>query len=62
MIMKKNNIGGKSTELLVPQSRFRRELNQWMRRISQDNITVVVTRNKKVIAYAVPHALCEQGL
>ncbi|MCU7940938.1 MAG: hypothetical protein KZQ67_16990 [gamma proteobacterium symbiont of Bathyaustriella thionipta] len=61
--MKKNNIGGKKgTELLVPQSRFRRELNQWMRRISQDNITVAVTRNKKVIAHAVPHALCEQGL
>ncbi len=52
-----NNIERKKTELLVPLSRFRRELTQWMRRISQDNITVVVTRNNKVIVHAVPHAL-----
>lgn len=42
-------------EYIVPWSRFRRELNKWMKKIQKEKIIVVITKNKTKFFYAVPH-------
>lgn len=42
-------------EYIVPLSRFRRELNKWIKLIEKYNHTVKITKNNKIIGYAVPY-------
>ena len=42
-------------DYLVPLSRFRRELNAWIRKIISKQSVVAITRNKKIVAYMIPH-------
>jgi hypothetical protein len=44
-----------TSERTVPLSRFRRELNSWMKRIKEEKITVTITRKNIEVCQAVPH-------
>lgn len=41
----------------IPMSRLRRELKQHMRRINRDQSVILITRNRKPVAYMMPPEL-----